>query len=321
MYASVGNSPEAADRPDLRLHSSISAESEGSNVHRIWHFNIAFLGTCRAGKTKLLQRFVDSEFSDIYSATQETTFVSKSLSIGRHHVVFQCWDTPGSVRHAGCLDNRLTQLHAVFIVFDASRDTLADLEHWHHLAMHDPGRSEGERAPLLVMVANKTDLGCHQASMARARDLCRAAGGLNFSLSVLADEENLEVDAMMLEVDKALTERQNDRVVDDVPIVTSQPRGSTTSAPTVEGDKGGGLLLRKTSPAAAAATATALLSPVSVDIGNGEKAKGDVKEEETTKKKAKETGGGTANGDRKDADKKGLIWQLWWATCCCNCCG
>ncbi|PAA57992.1 hypothetical protein BOX15_Mlig022857g3 [Macrostomum lignano] len=192
---------DSPERLDLSLHSFADLD------HRVWHFNIAFIGSSRAGKTKLLQRFVDSQYSDIYSRTSEISFVSKSVSLGQNHVVFQCWDTPGSAPSASCLDSRLAQLHAVFIVFDGSRDAIADLEHWHHLALKSPSSSSASTPPLLVLVANKTDLGCHQATMTRARDLCRAANGVMFSLSVLADEENLEVDAMMLEVGKVLTER------------------------------------------------------------------------------------------------------------------
>ncbi|PAA54508.1 hypothetical protein BOX15_Mlig032775g3 [Macrostomum lignano] len=198
---------------EFQLHSAGSASitqqplplqplpppQEGRN----WHFTVAFAGPSRVGKTKLICRFTHSQFSDGYTETLSAAPRSKAVAIGRHHVTFQCWDTPGRATLETGLDRQLRFLHALFIVFDASRDCTHELGRWCALA-----ETCGPPRPMLVLVGNKTDLGQHTATLSAARQLAASAAPI-FCLSVLADDENVEVDAMMLEVAKELTERHS----------------------------------------------------------------------------------------------------------------
>ncbi len=114
---------------------------------------MVLLGDNGVGKTSLIHRFVDGNFSPRYQATLGTTFSTKNVTIDEKLVRLSIWDLAGQTLFRALLKEYAKGTEAAMVVCDGTRvATLWSLKTW--LGFLD---ETAPNIPLMLLV-NKTDL-------------------------------------------------------------------------------------------------------------------------------------------------------------------
>jgi len=136
-------------------------------------FKLLLIGDTSVGKSCLLLRFADDEFTKDYISTIGVDFKIKTLTMDSKTVKLQIWDTAGQERFRNITSSYYRGAHGIIIVFDVTNTkSLKNVEDWlgeidkHALQTVDK-----------LLVGNKCDL-VHQrvVSMAEAKEFATSHG-------------------------------------------------------------------------------------------------------------------------------------------------
>ena len=120
----------------------------------LYVFKIIIVGPAAVGKTSLLHRFVEDQFSFRYKLTIGADFLSKVIQKGNETIKLQIWDIGGQERYKFLRSSFFDGANGALLVFDLSRwHTFGDLEDW----LSDLRKFAGEDIPFVV-IGNKVDL-------------------------------------------------------------------------------------------------------------------------------------------------------------------
>ena len=146
-------------------------------------FKIIFLGDISVGKTNLMLRFVDNDFSINSKATIGVDVSAKPVKLGPYAFRLQLWDTSGQERYKSFAATYFKDANGVIFVYDVTnRSSFKNIESW-----FDLGKKGCD--PLLVammLVGNKKDcVGKREVSEAEGEDFARRMGIPFFETSAL----------------------------------------------------------------------------------------------------------------------------------------
>jgi len=111
------------------------------------------LGTFAVGKTSLVRRFVESNYSDKYHTTVGVKVDKKIVPVGAEEATLLLWDIEGSESEHDLRKSYLRGASGYLLVADGTRlDTL-----YKALALQSRAEETIGRVPCLLL-ANKTDL-------------------------------------------------------------------------------------------------------------------------------------------------------------------
>jgi len=114
---------------------------------------ILLAGEGGVGKTTLLHRFVDGQFSAETRMTIGVEFFLKEVEINNHHCTLQLWDFGGQQRFRFLLESYVLGAKGALLLFDLTRPiTLEKLEQWVEIC-----RKNDPDLPILFL-GTKTDL-------------------------------------------------------------------------------------------------------------------------------------------------------------------
>jgi|SaaInlStandDraft_6_1057023.scaffolds.fasta_scaffold40097_1 small GTP-binding protein len=124
------------------------------------------VGDQGAGKSSLMRRFVDDEFTDNYSATIGVEFQIKTLLVEDETVQMQIWDPAGHERFRTIVSSYFRGTDAALLIFDLSnKSTFHHLEDW-------IGRLQENSVNNLVLVGSKADQLPHHVSDEEVQEFC-----------------------------------------------------------------------------------------------------------------------------------------------------
>ena len=83
-------------------------------------FKIIFVGTTDTGKTNLINKYINNEFSINIRPTVGVEFTSKNVNINGRKIEFQIWDTAGQERNKSVIEAFYKRTSGAFIVYDIS---------------------------------------------------------------------------------------------------------------------------------------------------------------------------------------------------------
>jgi len=117
-------------------------------------FKLVLLGDAGVGKSSLLIRFADYEFSESHIATIGVDFRYRTVTIDDRVVKIQIWDTAGQEKFRTIVQAYYRGADGVIMVFDVTDSSSFDhVEEW--LADVD---KHAEKDPVKLLVGNKADL-------------------------------------------------------------------------------------------------------------------------------------------------------------------
>jgi Ras-related protein Rab-1A len=119
-------------------------------------FKLIIIGDSGVGKSCLLLRFADDNFTESFISTIGVDFRFRTIQIDGHTVKLQIWDTAGQERFRTITAAYYRGCDGILLVFDvAKRDSFESLDGW----IEDIKRYTGGSAPVpLLLVGNKADL-------------------------------------------------------------------------------------------------------------------------------------------------------------------
>ena len=136
--------------------SNYSVKSRDSNLKTFYKFKVILIGDSGVGKTSLLNRYMDKEFSNNIPCTISADFKIKSIQIDPlTSAQITIWDTCGQEKYRSITKQYFKDAHGIILVFDVSdRRSFADLNNWLDEIKNNSTKDDAS----IVLVGNKIDL-------------------------------------------------------------------------------------------------------------------------------------------------------------------
>ena len=117
-------------------------------------FKIVLIGDSGVGKTNILSRYINNEFSLATQSTVGVEFGSKIIKKNGKVIKLQIWDTAGQERYKSITSAYYKGSKGAFVVYDISRKTTYDnIDKW-----IGELKTNGSEDVLIMLVGNKSDL-------------------------------------------------------------------------------------------------------------------------------------------------------------------
>ena len=117
-------------------------------------FKLILVGDSGVGKTNILSRYINNEYSSNSESTVGVEFSTKMLNKNNKKIKVQIWDTAGQERYKSITSVFYKGAKGGFIVYDITRkDTFNSTDKWiNDLKMN------GDENISLILIGNKSDL-------------------------------------------------------------------------------------------------------------------------------------------------------------------
>jgi small GTP-binding protein len=128
------------------------------------NYKVVLLGPSNCGKTSLIQRYVNAQFSQQTMATTQTAFYRRRLQSFGIDCSLEIWDTAGQERFHALTPMFYRDAHGAAVVFDLTDNrALESTRQW----VQELRTARGEHC-MLVIVGNKSDLAEERAGATAA---------------------------------------------------------------------------------------------------------------------------------------------------------
>ena len=118
------------------------------------YLKILLIGDTSVGKTSILCKYIDDEFSDTYLSTIGIEFKIKSLIINGKKVLLRIWDTSGQERYRSITQNFYRNANGILFIFDITKkETFDNIKIW----LTDSENCEDNKVTKML-IGNKIDL-------------------------------------------------------------------------------------------------------------------------------------------------------------------
>jgi len=152
-------------------------------------FKLLIIGDSGVGKSSLLVRFADNQFSGNYITTIGVDFKIRTIELNGERVKLQIWDTAGQERFRTITSTYYRGTHGVIVVYDvASGDSFANVKRW----LHEINQNCDEVSRILV--GNKCDDPDRRVVL--KEDASRFANQMGIQLFETSAKENINVEEM-----------------------------------------------------------------------------------------------------------------------------
>lgn len=118
-------------------------------------FKVVLVGNSCVGKSSIVIRYADNDFSDVFLATIGVDFRFKAFNLNGESVKLQIWDTAGQEKFRTITSSYYRGAHALMIVFDITDvQSFKDAtSYWfQEIKQSCPSQTQ------ILLVGNKSDL-------------------------------------------------------------------------------------------------------------------------------------------------------------------
>ena len=117
-------------------------------------FKLVLIGDSGVGKTNILSRYINNEFSYSSKSTVGVEFGSKIIKTNDKNIKIQIWDTAGQERYKSITSAYYKGAKGAFVVYDITRrDTFMNVDKW-----IGELKSTGNEDVFILLIGNKSDL-------------------------------------------------------------------------------------------------------------------------------------------------------------------
>ena len=129
-------------------------EVTSQEVKEDFKIKIVVVGDSGVGKTNLIRRFINNEFSENLKATIGVEFMSKTYRINKHLFKIEIWDTAGQERYKSITAVYYKGAKGALVVYDTTEQaTFDDIDKW----MFEI-KDKTSKDIKLMIIGNKIDL-------------------------------------------------------------------------------------------------------------------------------------------------------------------
>ncbi|KAG4301793.1 hypothetical protein PCANB_001981 [Pneumocystis canis] len=155
---------------------------------------VIILGDSGAGKTSLLNQYVNKKFSNQYKATIGADFLTKEVMIDDRIVTMQLWDTAGQERFQSLGVAFYRGADCCVLVFDVNNcKSFETLDSWRNEFFIQASPRDPEHFPF-VCLGNKIDLeeSKREVPQKRAATFCQSLGDIPYFETSAKDNTNVD---------------------------------------------------------------------------------------------------------------------------------
>eukprot|EP00455_Lapot_gusevi_P000001 TRINITY_DN0_c0_g1_i1.p1 TRINITY_DN0_c0_g1~~TRINITY_DN0_c0_g1_i1.p1 ORF type:complete len:213 (-),score=68.37 TRINITY_DN0_c0_g1_i1:269-907(-) len=182
-------------------------------------FKLVLIGDSGVGKSCLLLRFADDNFTDSYISTIGVDFRFRTVSIDKKTVKLQIWDTAGQERFRTITSAYYRGADGIILVYDVtSMESFEHVEEW----LGEVNRYATENTTKLL-VGNKADMSDKRVSEETAR---RFADKLGIPFIETSAKNATNVDAAFLTMARELIKAREEKVTSGAAQASAAPRGN-----------------------------------------------------------------------------------------------
>ena len=117
------------------------------------HIKVVFLGESEVGKTSLIKRYINGEFSEYYNSTS-ASYSSKTIESDGKKYFFDIWDTSGYEKYRALTKFFVSEANIIVLVYDMTKKrSFLELDFWLDTVLEKIGPGA-----FLILVGNKKDL-------------------------------------------------------------------------------------------------------------------------------------------------------------------
>lgn len=118
-------------------------------------FTLAILGDGSAGKSSIVQSFVDDGFKSVYKQTIGIDFHEKMADLRGKIVSMRVWDIGGQSIHSGNIKQYVSASSALFLVYDVTNnESFSNLDDWVAIVV----KKNKVDSKKVFLVGNKVDM-------------------------------------------------------------------------------------------------------------------------------------------------------------------
>ena len=176
------------------------------------------IGDSAVGKSSLMNKFINSNFSTQYKATIGADFLTKEIDVDGQSVALQIWDTAGHEKFMSFGQAFYRGSDCCFLVFDVTNEqSFKALDTWRNDFLNGACPLNPQNFPFVVL-GNKIDAVKKRViSLDLAKSWCKRNGNLTYFEVSAKDGTNVEM-AFCEIAKKVLKLRKED--VQEVPVNT-----------------------------------------------------------------------------------------------------
>lgn len=143
-------------------------------------YKIIILGDGHVGKTSLIKRFINNEFTENTPMTLGISDYTKLVALEDSNIVLNLWDTAGQERFQSIVPIYFRGCKAAVIVYDiTSEESFKKVHYWVKQA-----KDLGNKNIMFMLIGNKVDLDSQRIIKVKdARDVAKQNGMLYFETS------------------------------------------------------------------------------------------------------------------------------------------
>ncbi|KAG5877596.1 hypothetical protein JTB14_027600 [Gonioctena quinquepunctata] len=198
-----------------------------NNLHKQeLNFKVVVIGDFGVGKTSIVGRYTEGEFSSEYKITIGADFAIKRLEWDENtRINLHIWDIAGHERFGSLLSVFYRHTVAVAIVFDLTRpNTFNSIDKWLTDLRRKISLPGGQTIPIIIL-ANKGDVTTKTIPI-KMEEYCKTNNILDWFITSAKNDVN--IDEAMLKLTKAAIENyyglQCSLITDDIVTLTDTPQ-------------------------------------------------------------------------------------------------
>ena len=152
---------------------------------------VTLLGNSGVGKTCIIKRYLDDEFSLEEQVTFSANFSQKEVTIGDKTVILDIWDTAGQEQYRSMGRNFYKDSYIVCLVYDiTNKNSFEDLKNiWYNELI-----TYGEKYTVTAVVGNKSD--CFENEEVKDEEASNYAKSIKANYFMVSAKEGINIDSM-----------------------------------------------------------------------------------------------------------------------------
>jgi Ras-related protein Rab-1A len=191
-------------------------------------YKTVIIGNSGVGKSAILVRFVENQFSEHYLATIGVDFRFKTIQVDGKNVKFQIWDTAGQERFRTITSAYYRGSQGILLVFDLT-DPLS-FENICKFWMNEV-ETYAEKDAIFFLIGNKSDLNDQrQVPQDKIKEFCELK---NLTYMECSAKEGEKIKEIFVELARKLEEKLNLKNVKATP----DKKGASLVQPTKDKQK------------------------------------------------------------------------------------